>query len=516
MLAHHYSKAEQQEKTEEYLIKAGEESMKSGASSEAVNFLKKALEAHLKNTGNKPDMKKVFMLQEKLAFALYATGQFVEAVDNFDKVISFYYRPFPKSDARKIFDLGYNVLLILKIIYFYKSKHEGEPGEIEKKLVNIMDQKAKALITFDPKRMFFETLYGFRFFSKHKFGNYEAAIIMSHSMAFFYTGILFKLGQRLMEFAAKFLDEQYKLGWLFSKITQCVYIYYGGRKMEDMDEEKVYTLGIQIGEYWPITTFYFHGGLNIIESGNEKLFLHYLQRLMGVSEVFDNSYSLVQYQRLNVFYNLKFRKIEEALKVSEGAINIAKKTDHTLVLFMNYCFRSMAFSIRQDYDEARNNLSEAEKLLKGTRVSVYVITYLLARSYNEIAELKKETTNRSVRKIVLKTTKNLINKSQNIPKNLPEAYRLRAIVFWLLNKPDKALRNFEKSIKVAQSFDGNLELSRTYFETGKFLRDPKNNKERINGMNGTEYLMKAKSMFEEMSLQWDLKEYEKYMEGLDI
>ena len=49
MLAHHYSKAGQQEKTEEYLIKAGEESMKSGASSEAVIFLKKALETHLQD-----------------------------------------------------------------------------------------------------------------------------------------------------------------------------------------------------------------------------------------------------------------------------------------------------------------------------------------------------------------------------------------------------------------------------------------------------------------------------------
>jgi len=39
MLAHHYSKAGQQDKTEEYLIKAGDESMKSGAASEAVNFL---------------------------------------------------------------------------------------------------------------------------------------------------------------------------------------------------------------------------------------------------------------------------------------------------------------------------------------------------------------------------------------------------------------------------------------------------------------------------------------------
>ena len=32
-------------------------------------------------------------------------------------------------------------------------------------------------------------------------------------------------------------------------------------------------------------------------------------------------------------------------------------------------------------------------------------------------------------------------------------------------------------------------------------------------LSGSEYLFMAKSMFEEMNLQWDLKEYEKYMEG---
>ncbi len=116
-------------------------------------------------------------------------------------------------------------------------------------------------------------------------------------------------------------------------------------------------------------------------------------------------------------------------------------------------------------------------------------------------------------KILLKTTKDLINNAQKVRKNLTESYRLRAVVFWLLNKPNKALRNFEKSIKAAISYGGNIELSRTYFEAGKFLRDTKNKKERIVGMNGTDCLMKAKSMFKEMNVQWDLKEYEKYMEG---
>jgi hypothetical protein len=40
MLAFHYSKGENEDKTEEYLIKAGEEAIKSSASSEALHYHK--------------------------------------------------------------------------------------------------------------------------------------------------------------------------------------------------------------------------------------------------------------------------------------------------------------------------------------------------------------------------------------------------------------------------------------------------------------------------------------------
>jgi hypothetical protein len=81
----------------------------------------------------------------------------------------------------------------------------------------------------------------------------------------------------------------------------------------------------------------------------------------------------------------------------------------------------------------------------------------------------------------------------------------------MTGKPGKVLKYFKRSTSLSLQFEGNLELSRTYFEAGKFLRDPKNKRDRINSLNGTECLLKAKAMFEEMNLQWDLAEYEKYI-----
>jgi len=205
--------------------------------------------------------------------------------------------------------------------------------------------------------------------------------------------------------------------------------------------------------------------------------------------------------------------MEEVFAVTDEAISNAKKSDHIVQLIMIYCFRSMAFSVREEFTEARNNLDEAEKLLKGFRNRSGVVKCLIAKCYIEIAGLKKQPAEKRDGKILLDATKELVKYSKTYICNLTESYRLRAIVFRLLNKPDKALQNFDKSIKTALSYGGKLELSRTYFEAGKFLRDPKNKKERLNGLNGTEYLLKAKTMFEEMNLEWDLQEYEKYMES---
>jgi hypothetical protein len=86
-------------------------------------------------------------------------------------------------------------------------------------------------------------------------------------------------------------------------------------------------------------------------------------------------------------------------------------------------------------------------------------------------------------------------------------------VCWRINRRRAAYNAFEKSLSLAEHLDARPELARTYFDLGKCLMDPKSKRKILRSRNGSEYLIKAKSMFEEMDLQWDLEEYERYMEG---
>jgi class 3 adenylate cyclase/tetratricopeptide (TPR) repeat protein len=510
MLVHHYSKAGQPDKMQEYLVKAGDESMKSGASSEAANFHKQALEIYLQRNKT-PDPKMLVDLEEKLSNAYYASGQYIEAAFYFDRVLSYYYKPAPKSDLQRLTGMVHNLILLNKILYLYKFIPGAKPGEIEHKLMKLISDKTNALTTIDPRRVFFESLYAARFIKKEQFGDYDATFFIVVSTTFFFTGTFFRLGQKVMAWGEKFITEESVQGLLYGRYCQLMYAYYTGKKIEIPDEEKVFKYAIRIGNYWHVTVYYLYCGFNMTEWGNEKIALHSLNRIEEVFEVFENNYTIVQWHRLKGYCSIKFRKLEELIKTSDESVSLALKTGNALTLLMIYCFRSMAFSFRKEPAEAKANLAEAEKLIKDLKAPLAIIHYQIAKSYIEIAGITDHQAEAGIRSALLKTTRDIIKHSQKARANLTEAYRLRAIAYRLLNRPSGAARNFKRSIQSGTSYGGNLELSRTYFEIGKFLRDPKNKKERLNGMNGTECLLKAKTMFEQMNLQWDLAEYEKYV-----
>ena len=71
MLAYHYSKAGSLEKTEEYLVKAGEEALKSSASNEALHYYQEALHLYLNKYGDDAEPENIAMFEENIAIALY-------------------------------------------------------------------------------------------------------------------------------------------------------------------------------------------------------------------------------------------------------------------------------------------------------------------------------------------------------------------------------------------------------------------------------------------------------------
>jgi hypothetical protein len=78
------------------------------------------------------------------------------------------------------------------------------------------------------------------------------------------------------------------------------------------------------------------------------------------------------------------------------------------------------------------------------------------------------------------------------------------IYYWIINKQRKALKYWTKSITEGEHMGARPELARTYFEVGKRLSDKKSTQKELKGIKAEEYLEKAKAMFEDLDLKWDL------------
>jgi hypothetical protein len=90
------------------------------------------------------------------------------------------------------------------------------------------------------------------------------------------------------------------------------------------------------------------------------------------------------------------------------------------------------------------------------------------------------------------------------------------VYFWLIHEEKKALKWWLRAIEEGERLGARLDLSRAYFEVGKRLLESGSSRKMFDGVKAEEYLEKARALFEEMGLQWDLDELNRVMEKQKI
>ncbi len=517
VLAMHYGKAEMVEKREEYLVKAGDQSLMSGASSEAVNFYKEALEYYLNSHKKEIDPDEVVNLQEKIGIALQTKGENMEAVEYIDKVLEFYGFKIPKGKNVKLLKALFYFLIFPVLIRNGWLLIRLKPNERIEKTIRMIIIKGEALSTTNPGRWLIESIYALKFYLKYDISSfdYTTGILSSSSTFYTWTGFSLKNGKIMLDNAERVIrgkDNYFRYNY---RMGRKMYDYFAGDWTDDNDLDDVYIKGNRIGAIYEVIIYLVYCGLIFVDKGYQEKAVQVFDKLNELYDNFENSHARAQAFRLAMVNSVRHRRLNEGLKTSDDGIKFTIKTRHMAMLLVIYSQKSIAHSLLGNVEEARRSLQEAEKLVKERRlVKVYYSGYLLAACYLKLAELKKAPGDtRLMLKYLLNLTKSLIKTSKVVYSNLAEGYRIRALTYWLLNKQDKAYRNFEKSLALAERLGAKPELARTCFELGKCLMDQKSRHKIVRSKNGSEYLIKAKSMFEEMDLQWDLQEYERYAEG---
>jgi class 3 adenylate cyclase/tetratricopeptide (TPR) repeat protein len=519
MLAFHYSSGEDLEKAEEYMIKAGEIALKSSASSEALHYYQEALKIFQKKYGDAADPGKVAMLEKNIAIALYNKGKYLEAIKYFDKALVYLGEKIPKHLFFAITKFLFCFFSFIISLYIPRLKWKDIPTQKDIEIIDLFTKKITALSQTDPNRMFIESIYLVK-----KTSNFDlkaqkggVGVFAGLGAIFSYSGISLRLSKKILGFCRDKITYDDLRSTIFYEMSLIAHNYYKGdwNIVEDLNY-KLVNEGLSIGEIFQITFYIeFHAMINL-DQGYFNNAQKMVKKLFEIANAYENQLAKASTYELNTKLLVKYRKYREALNEIEEGITFGNKIGlkhHVSFLYTHKAQIQVLFAESEKADEslrrAKEFLSETEATPTNlTPLRISELTFYLYR----LEEFLKSSNQKEVAKIrqsFLKSGKKAIKLTRKRAAYCTEAFRLMGTYYWIIGKEKKALRLWDKSISEGERIGARLELSRTYFEIGKRLSEPKSKFKSLKGTKSEEFLEKARTMFEDMDLQWDIDELAK-------
>ncbi len=520
MLAYHYSQAEDLDKTEEYLIKAGEESLKSSASAEALYYYQQALELYLGKYGDKADPEKVAMLEKNIALALFNRGQLAESVPYFDKVLTFYGVTIPKNPIIKALKAGANFFDFFIAIYFPSLKWKKEPSPKDREIISLFFKKLQALGVTDPQEYFIQWFYLYKLFVRFDVTKIEngTGLVATSSLIFSWTGILFPLCRRVLQFAKDKIDMSDVRSVLYYEISQTLLLHTSGDWPEKIEiDTNLIDKNLALGDFYFTINYMAWKFLLYIARGDFSSSQWLVQRWSDIGESYENDY--VKGVKL-AFHSLllsKYRRLNDGLYEADTGIQFISKTGFRFWLIALYAYKARIQLMLGDVTGAIDSHMYAEKInSEESTVPLIIGDLLLNRFILKLLQLEEaipgadKTALPIHRSDVLKAGKETLRTANKYAPIKIEAMKLMGVYYWLIGRKRKAIKWWRKAIVEGTRLNDRLELSRTYYEIGKRLLESKSKYKELDGIKAWDYLEKARVMFEEMDLQWDLDELEKF------
>ncbi|MBL0712745.1 MAG: AAA family ATPase, partial [Desulfosarcina sp.] len=372
MLAYHYSRADNLDKAEAALIKAGEEALKTSASSEALHYYQEALLLYRRKSGAAADSEKVARLEKNIALALYNHGQYEEALEYFDKALNYYGGRLSKNRFCSKYKIITAFLHFLIALYFplLKFRKTAKPADIQN--LDFCHKKSKALGIIDPKRFFIESIYLCREISRYNLSDSDVwlEIYIESSCLFSFTGISFRLSQKILSAVEKFIQKDQTKIYLIYDFMKTIHNYLIGdwHKIDRLDMGLV-NKNLDYGEVFIASQDLYWHGCPSIYMGNLDQARTIVSELSKVAEVYENNFSILLNHMLKIKLLTETRRLDTVLDEISDAVEFAKKKGFTITLLDFYSCQARIFTLRKDMDNAARSLQIADEIKSAVRAT---------------------------------------------------------------------------------------------------------------------------------------------------
>jgi tetratricopeptide (TPR) repeat protein len=520
MLALHYSRGENPEKAEEFLIKAGEESLKAAASSEALTYYQEGLKLYLDKYAKAADPEKIATLEQKIGMAFYNKGSYVEAVKHFDRVLEHLGLKRSKNRVISIFHFILDLLKVLKNVYFPSRKSKHIPDKRETEILEIAYHRGTALASVDTYRMLMDSICVARILCRYDLAKARngVAAFASSSALFFFSGLSFKIAGKLLDYARSYIEpDDEKMMFIHESYEVILRLLSGDWHQEYEYKQTIINSFLDEGEVFMAPNHMFFNGVMAVEQGSFNNVRIYKDKLQEIGELYENEYSWGLRWILGTRYLLKCRKLPEALADAEAGIALANRRNQLLDAVIYNGLKAYIQILQGDIAGAEKSLQEAKEISAQEKQVVpwFSHNYHLSRFLFDMFNLEKSIDSdnkagiREFRGKAIQSGKTALKIAAKCAIIQTDTFRLMGLYHWLTGDQKKALSWWDKSIKTGVTLNARPDLGRTYLEIGKRILSEKSTSHDLKGIRAEEFLKKARTLFEEMGLDRDLHDLEK-------
>ena len=479
LLVHHWRKAENPQKTIEYLAKAGEQAAGLGANQEVIQFLSEALESNKKEM-YVSDKLTLADWEQKIGYAYLSIGHIDESIDHFRLALATLGRRVPKSMVGTALGLLWGILRqSVHRLWTGRLGSSREP-EVNLKAAHIFQDLGVAVYhTSNPIAAMYVTIAELNEAEKAPTSGllsnaYGATAVVAGFLSPYKLAPLYvKLAQDSMSAGSR------QEAGFTSELLAMYNLGIGRWEEAEKQAEEAYRIYANTGNFrrWEeLTSIY---GSTLLPQGRVERALELRRELEALSVRAENPQSQVWALVQQAEIAMRQNRLGEALPLLERAVTLVDKIGSADQVWAHGVL-AMARLWNGQQAEAREAAAQSQALILKTQPNAF---YAL-EGYAGVAEVGITLWNvdaadkKAAAKAARASLKGLKQFAAFFPIGIPRAQLWEGMYRWKLGEPSKAHAIWEKGLALAQENGFTYEeallrrVIATYMEAGDPARAP--------------------------------------------
>ena len=504
-LSYHYLRAENLPRAESCSFLAGEEAARAGASREALQHFEVASRLDRELHGENGDAHHRERIEKGIGLALMNTGRLPESLPHFDRALVLLGDRPPANAVAVQGKFALDLAAVVGELYLARSGRAKRPGsDDDREFFAILNARARAAVTSDPRRIFYDNIGGVRRINRIDPASFEPACAM-YAVAggmFSFSGLSLGIARRFLARAQACRAPGVTSNAFDCRSLEFTINYLGGQwRDEDIIDAAFVDEAIRSGLFWDVQNYLGLACDRLQRQGRFAQADEHFRRLAELRDVYEFTFAGTNHDGERAMYLLERRELDAA---RDAADRYLRGREEYALRVLALGTRAKILSHAGDDGGAADALDEAQAILDASDVVPpwHTSAYAVARFHHDVAALERagDAATRAVSARAKKSGRAALRITRTVASQRTETLRLAGTLAWLTGDWRRARSWWGESVRFGTRLGARPELARTRAEIARRLQPI----DTLAGVPVAEHARRAEETFVELGLAWDL------------